>query len=512
MSKRWVRASASIFFNLFTAINLMSTFCAESPDKTSLRSNVGRITTTALKADLDFLFKTIADVHPNMYAYIGDEEFVEHRDALYEQIRTPMNSVEFYELVAPVVAKLKNGHTFVSSWLAEFDRYTNAGGKVFPLAISWAGTEAVLRENHGLDKLPIGGTILAINGEDADEVMDRLSRYSAVECKDLNPANITRSDILPRLLWVEYGPVESWSLRIRASDGTVDDYEIRPINLAWWHYPVISRKAGESNYSYRYLTEYAAGLLEFNLFDNSEKFKTFLKEVFGDLKKRKASSLIIDLRGNPGGDSSMGDLLLDYLSREPTPQFQEFRVKLSAQALQQKPHLEELQKVYEHFFPNTCIEENGTIFLPLAELAAKLSDPSTEWRRDNPLGFEGSLFVLIGRATASSALSLASTIGAADIGTLVGEETNDTTAGYGDCLEFKMPNSGLKFMVPDAYIVVVGGKANGRGLIPHHKVRRKPEDLAAGIDTVLEYTLSLPRRRRAQAFWGSASLMSPTST
>jgi len=44
-----------------------------------------------LKEDLDFLFKTIEEVHPNMYAYSSKEEFDPLREQLYKRINRPMN-------------------------------------------------------------------------------------------------------------------------------------------------------------------------------------------------------------------------------------------------------------------------------------------------------------------------------------------------------------------------------------------------------------------------------------
>lgn len=60
-----------------------------------------------LKEDLDFLFKTIEEVHPNMYAYTSKEEFTPLREGLYRQIYRPMTRLNFLKLVAPTIAQLK---------------------------------------------------------------------------------------------------------------------------------------------------------------------------------------------------------------------------------------------------------------------------------------------------------------------------------------------------------------------------------------------------------------------
>lgn len=80
-----------------------------------------------LKEDLDFLFKTIEEVHPNMYAYTSKEEFVPLRKQLYKSINQPINRLEFYKLVAPVVASFKSGHTYMPPPPSEFGEYILKG-------------------------------------------------------------------------------------------------------------------------------------------------------------------------------------------------------------------------------------------------------------------------------------------------------------------------------------------------------------------------------------------------
>lgn len=64
-----------------------------------------------LKEDLDFLFKTIEEVHPNMYAYINKETYALVKNELYQQIDHAMSVSEFYISIQPVVYCLKDSHT-----------------------------------------------------------------------------------------------------------------------------------------------------------------------------------------------------------------------------------------------------------------------------------------------------------------------------------------------------------------------------------------------------------------
>jgi hypothetical protein len=64
-----------------------------------------------LKEDLDFLFKTIREAHPNIYAYISEEQYSEVRGELYMHLDHAMSASEFYVYAQTAVSCLKDTHT-----------------------------------------------------------------------------------------------------------------------------------------------------------------------------------------------------------------------------------------------------------------------------------------------------------------------------------------------------------------------------------------------------------------
>jgi hypothetical protein len=415
-----------------------------------------------LKEDLDFLFQTIREVHPNMYAYTSEQEFSGLCDQLYSQINRPMSRLEFYKAVAPVVASLKNGHTYICPLsLREND-------KVFPLGLCWGSQDVILQNNYTSNALPLGGTVLAINGKDARKVIKKLARYFPDEYQEANLREVERVDFLWLWLWLEYGEAESLDVQIKAVNGTVKNYVIKAV-------PLEQAKKNrqydrKENYTYRYLPEYRTGLIEFNRFADFETFEQFLHDIFNKLKEQQASNLIIDIRENRGGNSRLGDALLDYLTNEPFRQFEKYQVKVSDQLLEIRQNMPQAKA------------QSGS--LVTEEVYFKKP-------KDNPLCFSGRKFVLTGQTTFSSANCFASAIKCFNIATLIGEETGGTTTSYGDCLYFYLPNSNMRFDVAHKYFVEACGKPDGRGVIPDYEINQKPEDTARGVDTVLQFTLDV---------------------
>ncbi len=430
-----------------------------------------------LKEDLGFLFKTIEEVHPNMYAYTSKESFAKLREELYGDIVHPMNNREFYRVVAPAVAALKNGHTYLCPFSLTGE------DKVFPIGLHWNGEDVILQNDYAGNTLPLGGTVLAINGKDARKVIQKIARYFPDECKETNPRAIEHYGFLWIWLWLEYGQDDSLDLKIKNTDGEIKEYSIKPISLEEiFRVNESLNKNKDALVSYKHIAKYNAGIIEINSFGGgSAEFRKFLESTFSQIKKDKVSNLIVDIRKNKGGNSGLGDILLDYLTNKSFRQFEEYQEKVSVQAGNLRKIQQNIRKAKAQI--GSVITNKVSFIQP----------------KDNPLRFKGRKFVLAGRTTYSSANSFASAIKCFDIATLIGEETGGTTTAYGDCLHFSLPNSKLRFDVAYKYFVEAGGKPDGHGVIPDYEVKQKPEDTAQGLDTVLQFALDLIKKQNISA-------------
>lgn len=429
-----------------------------------------------LKEDLDFLFKTIEEVHPNMYAYTTKDEFTKYRDELYNQIDRPMTRLELYKLTAPVVASLKNGHTQLYMPDKDFKEYLSNGGKILPIEFRWDRDILIIDKNYGKQDLPVGGTVLKIDSYNAENLITKFARYFPDEFKDNNPGWAAKG--LMHCLWLEYGQTEHLDLYVRAADGTEKAYKVKGIPFV--EFQANKAKGDVDNrqpYSYRYMPEYNTGIIELRVCRNDVQYKNFLKNVFSKIKAKNIPYLIVDIRNNPGGNSNAGENLLNYLTDKPFRQYEQYSVKASAQVMK-------LQYIKQDLPENVKI---GSVVTHKVSFINPEDNP-------NPFQFNGNKFVLIGPVTFSSANCLASAIKCFNIATLVGEESGGTTTCYGDIFSIKLPHSDLSAGCSMKYFVEACGKPDGRGVIPDYEVKQKPEDTAKGTDTVLQFTLDLIKK------------------
>ncbi len=116
--------------------------------------------------------------------------------------------------------------------------------------------------------------------------------------------------------------------------------ELRTIRTSGGMYARIqfmrSLTAMRQPYEFRVIAD-SIGYVGFYECKGLERFKSFLKEAFETVKSRGISRLIVDIRENGGGSSSLGDEFMQYISRRPFRMFDRVLVKVSNEILSWHP-------------------------------------------------------------------------------------------------------------------------------------------------------------------------------
>jgi len=274
------------------------------------------------------------------------------------------------------------------------------------------------------------------------------------------------------------------------------------------------------------------GYLDFVNMDSPlrSEWQKFLQATFRAIQEKRLTGLIIDLRNNGGGDSQLGDDLLDYLTDKPyrqasrkewkfspryltSPAFDQFLAEAQSAAaeLKDQPEPTPDEKAFFVLNPNPSpaikkrILEQGSPALKarLAKVAPHWLDPDYSpataratlvWNFDKlrtppnpyPLRFHGCLCFLISHRTFSSAIMLGNTVQDFKLAALIGEETPPCNE-FGEVYSFELPHSGIRARVPSAQFVRANGDAKDpHGIIPDIAVAQTQADSDKGVDTVLE--------------------------
>jgi hypothetical protein len=174
------------------------------------------------------------------------------------------------------------------------------------------------------------------------------------------------------------------------------------------------------------------------IYGNQEKKK--IDAVFQKIKAQGAEDLVIDIRGNGGGNSAMGDFIFSYLYANPFRAFSKVRAKLSRDVLSPN-YLNHMQasmpKEYRAKYRQIVRKFEGFEGLVVTEQFPENS-------ASKPAAFfPGRKFLLVDNGTFSSASDFAAMFRDYGLGPIVGYETGGLSVCFGDVYSFNLANSGI---------------------------------------------------------------------
>lgn len=468
------------FASLVLAASLASCSSPETPAAKSAApstDNTELIMPDQFKADLAALYKGLQDGHIALYANKPAADY----DALFEvmlnEAVAPLSEAEAYKKLQAFTAFGDVAHASIAIPDDLFAPLQQDEAKSFPIYPRFVDGKFYVGEDYsGVDGVSPGDRIVSINGQPVEHWLDVTTRYIAADTDYI--ANSLMEFRFPHYLWLAEGEIDAFDLKIERQDGSLAAITVpaltsseKSVNAATdetaetrpeRHVDVLDGHIGYLRPGPFYNFEDPA-----NLWDNTN-FKTFIDEAFETYLTEDVDTLIIDLRQNPGGDSSFSDHMLAWLADEPFAFASEFIVRSSAAAeagnnarRAANPGGDNpISDAYTRLYKETPYGETFTLDLPAV--------PPREGER-----FEGEVFALIDRNSYSQAVNVAASIQDYGIGTLVGEPTADFATTYGSVETFTLPQTGFTVQFPKAHIIRPSGDRVPGGVVPDLLIERE---------------------------------------
>lgn len=279
-------------------------------------------TKNELTKDLKQLEKRIMNENP-LY-FTNKDELKQRFLAAYDQVEEGMTELEFYRLVNPIVASVSCGHTNLSISEALLKNREETA-KFFPLKATLIANQLYITENDPANGIAAGDEIISINGKSSGEIINILIKnISGDGGNEAKPRYIIskhfnnkfydfvdNSDQFHVVLLDKKGNSKSMDLKAKGRE----EFNTSAWSLHFADY-------GDGNYYESKLYEdYAVLRIRVFMEEKGNKFNAFLDDFFLKLKDQNISKLIIDARGNFGGNPKMAQALLSHFVKEETPYF-----------------------------------------------------------------------------------------------------------------------------------------------------------------------------------------------
>lgn len=427
--------------------------------------------------DIDYYLKTLEEAHFNPYRHISAKEFRVRADDIKAHIRRQgtMTQREFWLLFTPLVSAIQDSHSFVVD-PRFFIKAENDITKYFPLRTVYIDGKIVIKESFADQNIEKGATITAINGISSKELIRKLSDYRF---------GVERERVENAVQWLWVGAAEVFGrpnvFNVSFSDGrkmlikglSLPEF-IQRENAARSVNSVTTVK-NDSPLELKFLDKGIAYLNSTTFSYDLEKYGEILKDVFTQIKTANIKSLIIDVRSNSGGNSALGDALIDMFNSKPYRHYS-MKWKRSDQ------YITEMKR------KNIQIPDNYLALRP-GEILARESQVIKPG--DNSLRFQGEVYVLGAKETFSSGQMFLAVVKDNKLAKIIGEETSVPVCNFGEILFFNLPHSRLRTSVSVKYWIPPAGCKDARGVLPDISVLRRVSDYVTNRDVLLEVVLNL---------------------
>lgn len=497
------------------AVAIAAVACGSSPPVATSSAAITRapgpgaqLSAAEVRADLVQLYATLQQAHYDLYARVTRRDY----DALYAETRaaiaSPESPLEVATQLQRFVAFGRVAHARIDAIYDAFDRYTAAGGASFPLRFRIVGGRAFVTDNRsGVAAIERGDELVALDGRPIAHWVDRTTRDQSADTPYLAHALLERD--FPGLLWLEIGPVARFTVEVRRGTGAPVSVVVpartaaeqdsaaraQPPLLALDRTARRARMAGPQLAYLRPGPFYNADPGAIDEFD-PHGFGRFVDAAFTEFLAAGATALVIDLRDNPGGDSSFSDLMIGWFADRPFAFASAFRIRVSAEAIAANQHRialapDDSRSASRRFAAAYARAKPGDTIAFDIPAASPRSAPR----------FTGRVYVLVNRHSFSNAVAVAALVQDHHLGTILGEETADLATTYGAMETFTLGHSRLTVGFPKAYIVRPSGDTTPRGVVP---------DIA--IETPIIETVDDPVLQRALAIASQARYRPASAT
>jgi hypothetical protein len=465
-----------------------------------------------LREDVRVMRTALEESHVGLHWFISRADLDRRLEEVAAGLDRPMTARELHRRLLPVVAAVRHGHTTLELPVQGVGyrlRQLDGAGAYFPAEVRVLdGRLYVVADLTADGGMPPGTEIVAIDGRPAGALLDTLRLYvSADGANDtfklhqlghgfqfaflldllFGPSRTYALDVVPR-------PGEAMVRRVvaaQAPERMTALYGERMGRGLDVFPPALELRLLDGGPALLTVRSFYEGLLG----PDHPGFEAFFASAFRRIRESGVQALVVDVRGNEGGNGDYVPLLYSYLADRP--------FRLSAPTILASASLSTLAWAEN---PSDDIRafaaSPGDFVTRAADGTWVLNEDIDEERyrtyEPRPDAFKGRLYVLTDGGSFSAANDFVDMVyryhrREGRSVRFVGEQNGgDSALGWasgGQTLTLVLPNSGLKLRIP-----LLGGRQHfgaypGTAVLPDHPVTPSIQDVLAGVDRPLQFVI-----------------------
>jgi len=278
-----------------------------------------KISAAALKTDFLLLRDTLQKIHPGIYRY-NSSAFISHIfDSCYNSIHDSMTVPQFFMLTNFAIAAMEDGHSNSRMPQQVMKDYIS-NTKIFPAFVMLIHNRAFIYCCHQNSSLA-GAELISINNRTVQQIVQRLFSYIPSDADLQSRKNWESNEIFPFFNALLYPAVDSFNITYKNENGELKKAVLLPDLVKNVKCPPPFKRP-QKYLQLTYTPDNIAVLTIKTFLDDflrptGENFNHFLDSAFTDIRNKNVTKLLIDIRGNQGGNDGNGALLYAYLTQQP---------------------------------------------------------------------------------------------------------------------------------------------------------------------------------------------------
>ncbi len=433
------------------------------------------ISVEAQLKDLQRLKSDFEKYHSGLYRYTSSDSMELFFEQAKQRVKERPN-VDFFAEVTWLLNKVKCGHTR-GSLPQNVNNDFKESQFFLPLSVKYLGEQLYIADAYTEEgNLKKGEQILSINGKPIEEITRMIFAHHSSD-GNINTSKYRKTErdfSYYYQLYIERN-AQLYQLEVRGLNGI-----LRNVSVTGEDWRSMLRMQSQSIRKPYLSLEFKTGhaLMTIRTFGSGtirsagQDFYNFLEESFAELKKKGTKNLILDLRGNGGGDDNYGATLVAYFAKSAFRYFDRI----------------EVTDAYSGY---GNVSRAGKRNLMTSHKGLE------EWQPQENR-FDGNVYVLIDGWSFSTCADVATVLHHNGWATFIGEETGGGYDGNtsGNTHRLTLPNSRIRVNVPMWMYTTanIGHQYYGRGALPDFPLYQSPQDLIENKDVAMEKALGMIRK------------------
>lgn len=476
-------------------------------------------TAAQAREDLEIFKTAVTAMHPGIYRYQTIESLEKLFSSYAARLTDKMSEAELFKLISEVANQFYCGHTFPNPYNQKaLVRERLSGGKTYlPFYFRIVGEKIIVTENASAAELSKGSEILKINGVPARRIIKALLGVTRADGRNSREHRV-KSIELARFEAERYAlfdwyfplffPLENETFKIEAADFAARRkavFEIPAMTKAGRTAEIEKRYGKAPTYDDGWQFAIGVDSTAHLKIENSItwrlkkiKYKEFLAESFAAMRAKNVKSLIIDLRGNDGGDTGIGFELARYLAKENLPPFIASRrlVRNVAPQTDLLKYLDtysaELKNNLKTGMPENLYKKAESPYFEILPAENVTTYPKVTPFENN---FAGKTYIIADASNASAAFQFLNYAQKNKLAAIVGQPTGGNKQGIngGNYFFLYLPNSKIEIDIP-VYFLAPFDAQKDESVIPDVLVKRDARDIGNNFDREIAVIKDLIRK------------------